>query len=152
MTAFLRITVAMLAALGLATAQKSTPKIVFVCEHGAAKSVMAAAEFERMAKERGLAFEIVSRGTDPDAVIAAAVRTGLKADGMDVGSAKPVKVSAKDLAGATRVVTFGPNLEQWLPKGTKVLDWSSTPAPSKDYLAARKHIVEQLEELFRQLH
>ena len=35
------------------------PKVVFVCEHGAAKSVIAAAEFKRLAKEKGLAVEVI---------------------------------------------------------------------------------------------
>ena len=123
------------------------PKVVFVCEHGAAKSIMAAAEFERMAKQRGLEFTIVSRGTNPDAEIAAGVRQGLKADGMEVGAAKPAKVAAKDFEGATKVITFGPGLSEWLGKNTKALDWSATPSPGKDYGAARDHIRKELETL-----
>ncbi len=122
-------------------------KVVFVCEHGAAKSVMAAAEFERLAKQKGVAFEIISRGTIPDAEVAAPIRQHLLADGMDIGTAKPAKVSAKDLEGATTVVTFGPNLTSLMPKGTNLLDWSATPSPSKDYRVAREYIVKQLGTL-----
>ena len=129
--------------------QKPVPqKVVFVCEHGAAKSVIAAAEFGRMAKERGLVFDIVSRGTNPGPEIAAGVRQGLNADGLTVGAAKPVKVSAKDLAGAAKVISFGPDLSALLSSGAKALDWSSTPSPGKDYQAARDHIRRQLELLF----
>lgn len=127
------------------------PKVVFVCEHGAAKSIMAAAEFERIAKARELEFSIVSRGTNPDAEIAAVVRTGLKADGMDVGSAKPIKVIAKDLAGAVRIVSFGPDLSALLPKGMTVLDWSPMPPPNKDYEASRDHLRRKLEVLMDEL-
>ena len=122
-------------------------KVVFVCEHGAAKSVMAAAEFGKLAKQKGVAFEIISRGTVPDAEVAVRIRQHLLADGMDIGSAKPAKVSAKDLEGATTVVTFGPDLSALLPKGAKLLDWSATPSPSQDYRAAREYIVKQLETL-----
>ncbi len=118
-------------------------KIVFVYEHGAAKSVIAATEFQRMAKHRNLNFEIVSRGTVPDAEIAPGVRVGLRADGLDAGSRNPVKVSKQDLAGATKIVSFGPNLSSLLPQGAKSLDWSSTPSPSKDYRVARDHIRQQ---------
>ena len=52
-------------------------KVVFVCEHGAAKSIIAAAEFARLAKQSGLVVEAVSRGTVPDAEIGAKVRKGL---------------------------------------------------------------------------
>ena len=130
---------------------QTAPKVVFVCEHGAAKSVMAAAEFRRMAKEKGLTVDVVSRGTVPDAEIPAAIRNGLMSDGMDIGAAKPVKVSAQDLAGATKIVSFGPDLAEWLPKGSKTLDWSATPSPGKDYRAAREYIVKQLEPLVADL-
>jgi hypothetical protein len=49
-------------------------KVVFVCEHGSAKSVIAAAELSRMAKERGLDLSILARGTNPDAEVPKLVR------------------------------------------------------------------------------
>ena len=143
----------MLTASGAWSQKTITPsKVVFVCEHGAAKSVIAAAEFERLAKQKGLAVEVVSRGTSPDAEIAAGVRKGLAADGINLGAAaKPVKVSAQDLAGAIKVVSFGPNLTEWLPKGIKAADWSATPSPSENYREARTYIVNQLKVLVAEL-
>ena len=38
---------------------KPAATVVFVCEHGAAKSVVAAAHFNRMARERGLAVRAI---------------------------------------------------------------------------------------------
>ena len=126
---------------------KSSPKVVFVCEHGSAKSVMAAAEFERLAKQKGVAFQILSRGANPDVEVDAPIRQHLLADGMDIGLAKPVKVSEKDLQGATRVISFGPELAPLLPKGTKALDWSAMPSPNKDYGVAREYLLKQLDAL-----
>ena len=127
------------------------PTVVFVCEHGSAKSVMAAAEFRRMAKERGLDVNVLERGTNPDPEVPKAIRDGLKADGLAAGIAKPTKVSADDLRGATRVVSFGPDLTTWLPKGAAVADWSSTPSPSENYRAARDYIRQQIEALLQNL-
>lgn len=127
--------------------QQPPKKVVFVCEHGAAKSIMAKAEFERLAKENGIEVQVVSRGTIPDAEIAPGVRKGLLGDGTDLGSAKPVKITAKDLEGAVVVVTFGPDLAEWMPKGMKTRDWSATPSPSKDYREARDYIRKQVEAL-----
>jgi arsenate reductase (thioredoxin) len=141
-------------AMGIAIlpAQPAQPrKVVFVCEHGAAKSIIAKAEFERLAKANGIAVEVVSRGTIPDAEIAAGVRQGLLAGGTDLGPARPVKISTKDLHGATAVVTFGPDLAEWMPKGVKTLDWSATPSPSKDYREARDYIRKQVEGLVGEL-
>src|SRR6266481_3434079 len=78
------------------------PTVVFVCEHGSAKSIIAAAEFERMTKERGLDLNILARGANPDAEIPKLVRDGLKADGYDLGDFKPTRVSEKDLKGAVK--------------------------------------------------
>ena len=41
-------------------------KIVFVCEHGAAKSVIAVAYFNKLASEAKLEFHAIARGTNPD--------------------------------------------------------------------------------------
>lgn len=137
-----------LATVAIALGQQAQPKkVVFVCEHGAAKSIMAKAEFERLAREKGIEVQAVSRGTVPDAEIAPGVRKGLLADGTDLGSAKPVKISAKDLDGAAAVVTFGPDLTEWNPKSVKTLNWSATPSPSKDYREARDYIRKQVEAL-----
>src|SRR6266853_304219 len=121
------LTMIMLATAILAQQTKTTstkPTIVFVCEHGSAKSIIAAAEFERMAKEKGLDLNILARGTNPDAEIPKLVRDGLKADGYDAGNLKPTKVSGRDLKGATKIVTFGPDLRSWLHGEATVLDWS----------------------------
>lgn len=126
-------------------------KVVFVCEHGAAMSVIAATEFSQMAKQNGLDLTILTRGTNPDAEVPKVVRDGLKADGHDIGPLKPTKLSENDLKDVARIVSFGPDLSPWLPKGTVVADWSATPSVSKDYAAARDYIRAQLEALLRDL-
>jgi hypothetical protein len=140
--------------LGVVLAQdRKSPEakatVVFVCEHGFAKSIIAAAEFERMAKEKRLDLNILARGTNPDPEIPKVVRDGLKADGYDVGTLKPTKVSEKDLKGAARIVSFGPDLKPWLADGAAVSDWSATPSVSEDYRTAREYIRQQLEILLK---
>jgi protein-tyrosine-phosphatase len=39
-----------------------TPQVVFVCRHGAAKSVIAATTFDRLARARGLAIRATFAG------------------------------------------------------------------------------------------
>jgi arsenate reductase len=125
------------------------PKVVFVCEHGSAKSVIAATEFARMAKEKGLDLNILARGTSPEDEIPKAVRDGLKSDGYDVSGLKPTKVSEKDLKGAAKIISFGPDLKPWLSDGASVSDWSATPAVNEDYRKAREYIRKQLEILLK---
>ncbi len=52
-------------------------QIVFVCEHGSVKSLIAASLFERAAAERGLDVHAVSRGVSPDERVPAKIVAAL---------------------------------------------------------------------------
>ena len=80
--------------------------IVFVCEHGSPKSIVAAAHFYRLAGERDLGLRAVSRGTDPDAENAPNAEGGLRADGLAAVERSPAKFTQADADAAVRVVTF----------------------------------------------
>jgi hypothetical protein len=45
-------------------------RIVFVCEHGTVKSVVALEYFNQLARKKGIPFEAISRGTHPDSTLA----------------------------------------------------------------------------------
>src|SRR5215475_103375 len=61
----------------------TTPKtIVFVCLHGSVKSQMAAAHFNRIAREHGLPYTAISRGIQVDTSIPARIRDALNLDGL----------------------------------------------------------------------
>src|SRR5207245_656045 len=80
---------------GVIAQQKATvsPTVLFVCEHGAAKSVIAAAYFNKLAIERGLRYRAMFRGTNPQPEISPATVRGLNADGLEVPSAKPAAIA-----------------------------------------------------------
>ena len=48
---------------------KSDTTILFICQHGAARSTIAAAYFNKLAKEQGLNYRAVFRGITPDSVV-----------------------------------------------------------------------------------
>ena len=150
----LSVLVPLLAATTLPAQQESKmppPKIVFVCEHGAAKSVIAVKELEKLARERGISIQAVSRGTTPDPDIPLLVRTGLKADGIEIGTMKPVQVKPEDLRDAARVISFGPDLSAVAGQKVRVEDWSATPDVSGNFPAARDYIVKRLQTLLDQI-
>src|SRR5690348_7588469 len=68
------------------------PTVLFMCPHGAAKSVLASAYFQRAAKERGLNVRVESAGTEPDPAVSAAVAAHLTKHGYAIPIATPVKV------------------------------------------------------------
>ena len=49
------------------------PMVLFVCANGAAKSVLAAAEFDRLARAAGLAIDVQAAGIEPDPTVSPAV-------------------------------------------------------------------------------
>jgi arsenate reductase len=143
-------------AAGAQTAQTlpevTSSTIVFVCEHGAAKSVIAAAHFNRLAAERGLSYRAVSRGTQPENAVAPAVRTGLAADGIDVTGWRPQAVTNEDIRKAGRVVSLATDLPATKPFAkSKLLEWNDIPAVSANYDAARSAIVQRVEALVQSL-
>jgi protein-tyrosine-phosphatase len=129
-----------------------TPQtVLFVCEHGAAKSVVAAAHFNRLAADRGLPFRAVSRGTAPDATVPTRITEGLRKEQLSVPEGfTPTEVLATDVAGATRIVTFDVTLPT-TPESAKLRHWDGLPAFSDGYDPASRAIVGQVEALIREL-
>ena len=129
-----------------------TQTVLFVCEHGSAKSVIAAAHFNRMAELKGLPYRAIARGTNPDPEIPQQVRVDLAKDGLDVATGKPQLVAEKEVREAARVVTFGCKLP--FPKKTtedKLADWKDVPSTSENYERARTIIVEKIDALIKAL-
>jgi Protein-tyrosine-phosphatase len=126
--------------------------ILFVCEHGSAKSVIAAAHFNRLAGQRNLPYRAIARGINPDPEIPQQVRVNLAKDGLDVAAWKPQLVTEKDVRGAARVVTFGCKLPfpEKITAG-KLVDWQDVPSTSEDYERARTVIVDKIEALIKTL-
>ena len=138
---------------GGATKDEVKPRlVVFVCEHGSAKSLVAASFFERMAKERGMSVRAVSRGTSPDASVPAAVVHALREDGFEVAAFKPQLLSDADVITAARVVAIGVDIgEVKALAGTRLERWDDIPPFSESYPKARKVMVSRLSSLLRRL-
>jgi protein-tyrosine-phosphatase len=123
-------------------------RVLFVCLHGAAKSVIAAAHFRRLAAARGLAIGAVAAGTEPDPELAPKAVAGLAGDGLAAAPARPRPVTLYDLDTAYRVVGFGCDVTA--TRGQRVEQWD-VPAVSDGYPAARDRIVARLETLVAEL-
>jgi protein-tyrosine-phosphatase len=124
----------------------ASPAIVFVCEHGAAKSVIATAYFNKLAAERGLPYRATFRGTNPGDSLSAMAIEGLKADGIPVPAGKPTAISDADVAGATHVFAIGCVLPDKARQSGKAEDWSDVPG-DKGYAPMRDAIVRHVKQL-----
>ena len=129
------------------TTVETTPIILFVCEHGAAKSVIATAYFNKLARERGLKYQAISRGTNPDATLAPVAEKGLREDGLDTSGWKPALVVKSDMDAAFRIITFGCTLPNGADGAAKVTDWHDISSPSQNYGLARDEIRKRVQRL-----
>ncbi len=125
----------------------SLRRVVFVCLHGAAKSVIASSYLNQLAAERGLNICATAAGVDPEPEIPAPVREGLLQEGLDVMRDRPRQVTPEELAAAWRIVSFGCNLSWVAPPGVTVERWDEVPAVSDGFPAARDVIVAQVRRL-----
>jgi protein-tyrosine-phosphatase len=124
--------------------------VVFVCEYGSKKSLLAASYFNRFAAAEKLPFRAVSRGLDPDPEVPEWIQSRLVAEGFDTSEAlRPLKLSTEDVAAAGVLVSFSANV----PSGAagSVRDWGDIPPLSEDYAHARDAIVTRVRDLVREL-
>ena len=133
----------LIAAVFLATKMST---IVFVCEHGAAKSVVAAAHFNRLAEEKHLPYRAIARGTEPQADVSVSAANGLRAEGLQPPVAHPLKLTKADVDAASRVITFCEIPREIAVNPNKSERWDA-PATADGYDKARDIIVAKVRAL-----
>ena len=149
-------TLALVRSASFAAEQPPAEQIVFVCEHGNVKSLMAASYFNQLAAQRGLPWRAVARGIAPDSTtVPKRIAAALLAEGVDVSEFRPAKVDATDAAEAVRIVMIGTDLPARVRGDEQRIErWNDVPPASTSYDAARSslktHIAELLEQLSRQ--
>jgi protein-tyrosine-phosphatase len=120
--------------------------IVFVCLHGSVKSQMAAAQFNRIARERGLPYTAISRGVDIDSSIPTRIRDGLNMEGLAPLDDVPKTLTPEEAAGAAKVIAFDSVPDD--KRGVAEINyWSDVPPATQDYSAARDVIVRHIDDL-----
>jgi protein-tyrosine-phosphatase len=122
-------------------------RVLFVCLHGSAKSLIAMQYFNRLAAEANLPMRALSAGIEFDDVVPHEVIEGLRADGIDVSGYQPQGVSASLVASARHIVSFGPDLVQFLTPGCSIELWHDMPLVNDDYATARDGIVARVRGL-----
>jgi protein-tyrosine-phosphatase len=150
----MEVVLVLLLSLGHASPQPAParpgPTVLFMCPHGAAKSLMASAYFQKRAKERGLNVRVDSAGTEPDPELSKGVVAHLQKNGYAIPIQKPRAATAADMSGADVVVSIGCDLSKLpAPKGA-VKNWT-VPDFSADFGAAEQAIREQVDKLVEEV-
>lgn len=134
----------------LISVQAQQRKIVFVCEHGSAKSVIAATYFNKLAKEKNLPWEAVSRGTNPDQEISPKTKQLLTQDNLLDKSFVPQKLSQEDVDAAEQVILFYA-LPETIQRKNNIQNWQEIQAVNDDYETLRNDIVSKIKPLIDSL-
>lgn len=145
----MKATLASLLFLIVSYANAQIQKVVFVCEHGAAKSVIAASYFNKLAAERGLNYQAVCRATAPDTTLNQATRAGLRADNIKP-NLYPQKLGLRDTVNTERIILFT-SLPADYMTATPVEDWSPTENIDGTYEQRRDAIVKKVSALLDSL-
>ena len=138
-----------LVAAAPATASQATgktPVVLFMCPHGAAKSVLASAYFQKLAKERGLNVRVDAAGTDPEPTLSKSVVAHLQKNNYAIPIEKPRAATASDMTGADVVISMGCDLSG-LPQPKGVVKHWNVPDFSVNFDAAEQSIRDQVTKL-----
>ena len=125
--------------------------ILFVCEHGSAKSIIAAAHFNDVAARKGLPYRAIARGVHPDKEIPHYVTSGLAAEGLNIRDWQPKLLGEDDALRSDRLITLGcalPTAKAFA--AGKLQDWN-IPSPSENYKNASRAIAERVALLLKEL-
>jgi len=121
--------------------------ILFVCQHGSAKSLIAATHLNRLAEQRGLPVRATSAGLEPDAEVPQHVIDGLANDGIDVLEYRPALLTSAKLLQAARIISIGCDVESIATGAASVERWYDLPMVSDGYENARNAIVARVAQL-----
>ena len=124
-------------------ANAQTNQIVFVCEHGSAKSIIAATYFNKLAKEKNIPWQAVARGTNPDTVISPKTKKLLEDDQLLDNSFIPQKLTQQDVDKAKQVYLFY-TLPVEIKGGNKIHYWRDINAVNNDFQKLRDDIVARI--------
>ncbi|MEM8860317.1 MAG: hypothetical protein AAGD96_18475 [Chloroflexota bacterium] len=125
--------------------------VLFLCPHGAAKSVLAMTYFTDLANQAGLEISAKNAGTEPDPTINPKVDAHLNDEGFDLSRFIPPLLKDADLETANLVVSIGCIEADQVPAGTRFLDWSDVPMLSDDFRGSRDKIYSHVVELVAEL-
>ncbi len=124
----------------------AAPHVVFVCEHGAAKSLIATLYFNKLAAERGLTVRATFRGVDPQDALSVRAVAGLKDDGFRIPAERPTAIAAADVAAATHIFAIGCTLPSTATAAGKASSWDDVP-DDQGYGPMRDAIVRHVRAL-----
>lgn len=125
-------------------------KVIFACVHNAGRSQMAAAFFNHLADPQKA--EAISAGTEPGARVHPKVQDVMQEVGIDLGGAKPQKLTEELAKGAQLLITMGCGDKCPYVPGLLRDDWPLADPkglPTEEVRAIRDEVERRVQELIQ---
>jgi arsenate reductase len=123
-------------------------KVIFACVHNAGRSQMAAAFFNQLADHTKA--EAISAGTEPGLRVHPEVLSAMQEAGIDLGNAKPQKLTQELAEGALLLITMGCGDKCPYVPGLRRDDWplrDPKGLPVEEVRRIRDEVKERVENL-----
>jgi arsenate reductase len=121
--------------------------VVFVCQHGNVKSLIAREWFNELARARHSEVRAVSRGVEPERAVPSDIAEALRKDGFETSRFEPRAFEAAEAGAALRVIGIGVDLSALLARGARFERWEGIPPASRQYAASRDALRGRIEAL-----
>ncbi len=129
------------------TAAQTPKPVLFVCEHGTVRSLLAKVLFEEYAGAVGLNMKAVSRGTRADSIVPPWMLQALTKDHVVLGDWRPQTLRPSDLSNASVVVSFDLPAAATATAPVRRAQWDNLPSVSADYATGRDAIKVRVHQL-----
>jgi protein-tyrosine-phosphatase len=126
-------------------------KFIFMCPHGAAKSLLAMHYFKHLTKDSELNVSVSNAGTEPDPAPNPKVVEYLRALDIDVSGQEPTRFTTEELQSADRVLSIGCDLHELAKYTDKLESWDEVPMMSEDFDGAVEAIKARVEKLIEEI-
>jgi arsenate reductase (thioredoxin) len=128
--------------------------VVFVCEHGSSKSLVAAEFFNRIAEQRGLNVRAISRAVSDKTVdqqVPPEIVRDMSSDGFREDTYKPTALEPKEAQEAARVIIINYDNDVVAAKDASVEHWSGVSPITREYGKARDQLVGHIDQLLQEI-
>jgi arsenate reductase len=95
------------------------PKVLFLCGENSARSQMAEAYFNNLAR----VWEAESAGTLPGSAVNSLAAQAMAEDGIDISQALPKAMDPSGLDGFSRIISFGCIVKSAFPARDRLEEW-----------------------------
>jgi uncharacterized protein len=136
------------------SAERSQSVIVFVCEHGSSKSVLAAELFNRVAEQRRISTRAISRAVSEktvDTAVPPVLVRSLSGDGFNAETFRPQPLTTTEAKTASHVIIINYDTDVEVTESRPVEHWTIEHPVTLEYDGAKIELSALIDALMERL-